>query len=241
MARTDATEHNISGAAGAAGAADSSTVQPAAIGADTVEAVVRAQLSKALGGKRGMVEAAVPTLGFAYTFLATEQLRTALLVGGSAAAVLLAVRLVQRQTPQFVLNSLFGFGIAAAFVLRTGRAEDIFLPGMILTATISAMMIISILVRWPFVGLLIGSATGDLGGWRRDRGVVRLCSTLTWLFVLPNLIKLAVQVPLYLAGGNLAALTAAKIALGWPLWLAAFAAMLWVLARGRTPLAPQQS
>lgn len=28
----------------------------------TVEALVRAQLSKALGGKRGMVEAAIPTL-----------------------------------------------------------------------------------------------------------------------------------------------------------------------------------
>ena len=29
---------------------------------ETVEAVVRAQLAKALGGRRGMVEAAVPTL-----------------------------------------------------------------------------------------------------------------------------------------------------------------------------------
>ena len=31
---------------------------------DTVEAVVRQQLSTALGGRRGMVEAAVPTLLF---------------------------------------------------------------------------------------------------------------------------------------------------------------------------------
>ena len=31
---------------------------------DTVEAVVRAQISRALGGRRGMVEAAVPTLIF---------------------------------------------------------------------------------------------------------------------------------------------------------------------------------
>ena len=65
--------------------------------------------------------------------------------------------------------------------------------------------------------------------------MLRLCTRLTWLFVLPNLIRLAIQVPFYVAG-NLAALTAAKIILGWPLALAAFAAMLWVLARGRTPL-----
>ena len=31
------------------------------VGTETVESVVRAQLSKALGGKRGMLEAAVPT------------------------------------------------------------------------------------------------------------------------------------------------------------------------------------
>jgi hypothetical protein len=104
---------------------------PPQIGHDTVEAVVRTQLANALGGKRGMLEAALPTLGFVYTYLATDQIRPALIVGGSAAAVLLVIRLVQRQTPQFVLNSLFGFAIAAAFVLRTGRAEDLFLPGMI--------------------------------------------------------------------------------------------------------------
>ncbi|MCI0686066.1 MAG: DUF3159 domain-containing protein, partial [Sporichthyaceae bacterium] len=210
---------------------------PPVIGEDTVEAVIRSQLSKALGGKRGMIEAALPTLAFVYVFLATEQLRTALIVGGALAGVLLAVRLLQRQTPQFVLNSLFGFAIAAAFVLRTGRAEDIFLPGMIYNAVVGALLIFSILVRWPFIGLLIGSVTGDLSGWRRDRGVLRLCTRLTWLFVLPNLIRLAIQVPFYLAG-NLAALAAAKIVLGWPLALAAFAAMLWVLARGRTPLSP---
>jgi hypothetical protein len=210
---------------------------PPEIGHDTVEAVVRTQLAKALGGKRGMLEAALPTLGFVYTYLATDQLRPALIVGGSAAAVLLAIRLVQRQTPQFVLNSLFGFAIAAAFVLRTGRAEDLFLPGMIYNAAVTALLIFSIVVRWPFIGLLIGSVTGDLSAWRRDPAVVRLCTKLTWLFVLPNLIRLAVQVPFYLAG-NLAALAAAKIVLGWPLAVAAFGAMLWVLARGRTPLAP---
>lgn len=210
---------------------------PPPVGYDTVEAVVRAQLSKALGGKRGMVEAALPTLGFVYVFLATERLNTALLVGGAAAAVLLLVRLAQRQTPQYVLNSLFGFAIAAAFVLRTGRAEDLFLPGMIYNAVVFGLMLLSILVRWPFIGLLIGSVTGDLSAWRRDPAVVRLCTKLTWLFVLPNLVRLAVQVPFYLAG-NLAALAAAKIVLGWPLALAAFAAMLWVLARGRTPLTP---
>jgi hypothetical protein len=40
--------------------------------------------------------------------------------------------------------------------------------------------------------------------------------------------------PLYLAG-NVAALGVAKIALGWPLWLAGVAIMGWMLLRGATP------
>src|SRR5262245_5653646 len=176
-----------------AGADGSPGSSPPEIGHDTVEAVVRTQLANALGGKRGMLEAALPTLGFVYTYLATDQLRPALIVGGSAAAVLLVIRLVQRQTPQFVLNSLFGFAIAAALVMRTGRAEDLFLPGMIYNAVVAALLILSIMIRWPFIGLMIGSVTGDLSAWRRDPAAVRPCSKVNWLFGLPNLLPVAAR------------------------------------------------
>ncbi|MEU4418893.1 DUF3159 domain-containing protein, partial [Nocardia salmonicida] len=51
----------------------------------TVEAVVRAQLSTALGGRRGMLEAAIPTVMFTVTFLTTKDLRLALILSVSAA------------------------------------------------------------------------------------------------------------------------------------------------------------
>ena len=73
------------------------------------------QLSKALGGKRGMLEAAAPTIAFTVTYLTTKDLRLALTISVSAAVVLLVVRLVQRSTPQFVINSLVGIGIGALF------------------------------------------------------------------------------------------------------------------------------
>jgi hypothetical protein len=49
-----------------------------------------------------------------------------------------------------------------------------------------------------------------------------------------------VQLPIYLIWGNdgVAAMGVAKIALGWPLQVAALGAMVWVLARGRTPIQP---
>lgn len=207
------------------------------VDARTVEDVVRAQLSQALGGRRGMLEGALPTLGFTLTYLPTRELRLSLGVGIALAVALLVVRLVQRQPVQFVVNSLVGIGIAAIFASRSGRAEDVFLPGIIYNAVYTVALALSVLVRWPLVGIMIGSVTGDLTAWRSDPGVVRLCSRLTWVLALPCALRVLVQYPLYLAG-EVGWLGVTKIALGWPLQVAALAAMVYLLARGRTPLQP---
>ena len=60
----------------------------------TVEALVRARLSRALGGRRGMLESAVPTICFTATWVSSHHLRLALGVSGAAAAILLLVRLL---------------------------------------------------------------------------------------------------------------------------------------------------
>lgn len=207
----------------------------AAVTASTVEEVVRERLSQALGGRRGMLEAALPTVAFTAVYVPTSQLRPALIVGVSIGVLLVVIRVLQRSTVQFALNSLFVIALAGFVASRTGRAEDVFLPGIIWNAVAGVLLLVSVLVRWPFVGLLIGSATGDLTAWRREPGVVRLCSKLTLIFLIPNLVRLAVQVPLYLAG-EVGWLGTMKLALGWPLYLATLAVMVWVLARGRTPL-----
>jgi hypothetical protein len=219
----------------------------------TVEEVVRRQLATALGGRRGMLEAAVPTAAFTILFVTTHNLRLAVLLAVACAGVLLVIRLVQRSTPQFVLNSLFGIGIGALFAWRAARgggdANDqalaYFLPGILYNLGYAVVMVFTILIRWPLIGFMVGSVAGDPTGWREDRGVVRLCSRLTWLLVLPCLIRVAVQAPVYLAGRNgwwdedsaVAALGVAKLAMGWPLQVAALAAMVWLLSRNRTPAA----
>ncbi|GAA0370626.1 DUF3159 domain-containing protein [Microbispora corallina] len=203
----------------------------------TVEAAVRAQMSKALGGRRGIVEAAVPTIAFTVAFVATSELKPSLVIGIGSAVILLLLRIAQRTTPQFVLNSLVGIGIGAFFAARTGDAKDVFLPGILYNGAYAAGMLLSIAVRWPIVGFLIGSVTGDPTAWHSDPALVRLCSRLTWLLMLPCLLRVVVQLPLYWAN-QVAALGIAKIALGWPLQVAGLAAMVWVLARGRTPIQP---
>ena len=79
------------------------------------------------------------------------------------------------------------------------------------------------------------TSTGDLTAWRKDPAVVRLCSKLTLVLAVPCIVRVLVQWPLYLAG-QVGWLGVTKIALGWPLQVAALAVMVWLLARGRTPI-----
>jgi len=211
---------------------------------DTVEALVRSQLSKALGGKRGMVETAMPTLTFTLSYVIASDLRLSIILGVVAALVLGVVRLVQRSSVQFVVTSLFGIGIAAVFAMRSGNAADAFLPGIIYNAVYAVVLSLSVLVRWPAIGLMIGPFIGhkeDFTSWRSDPAVVTLASRLTWLLVLPCVVRVVVQYPLWMAdtygwADTFGLLGLSKIAMGWPLQVAAFAGMVWVLARGRTPL-----
>jgi hypothetical protein len=220
---------------------------------DTVEEVVRAQISRALGGRRGMVEAAVPTLVFTALWLLTKELRLALAASVAVALVLLVARLVQRTTVQFVLNALFGIGIGWLFVsisARQGGSEDdqalaYFLPGIIYNTGYTVLLALTCLVGWPLVGFMVGSVTGDPTAWHADRQVVRLCGILTWLLAVPCLVRVVVQAPIWLAAkagsidadAAVAVLGILKIAMGWPLQLAALGAMAWVLARNKTPVA----
>jgi hypothetical protein len=209
--------------------------QPAT--AETVEHLVRSRLSEALGGRRGIVESAVPTIAFTLLYVTTHDLRLALTVSIAITVGLLIVRVMQRSSVQFILNALFGIAIAALIASRTGEARDVFLPGIVYNAGYATLFVFSILVRWPIVGFMIGGITGEPTEWHRDRALVKLCSQLTWLFALPCIVRVLVQYPLYV-GDHIALLGTAKIFLGWPLQIAAFAAMAWLLSRNKTPVEP---
>jgi Protein of unknown function (DUF3159) len=226
---------------------------PPAASIETVEAVVRRQLSSALGGRRGMLEAAVPTIAFTVLWLTTRELQVALAVSIATALVLLVARLVQRSSVQFVVNALVGIGIGWLFVTisaRRGGSEDeqalaYFLPGILYNSGYFVLMAFTCLIGWPLVGFMVGSVTGDPTAWHADKQIVRLCAQLTWLLALPCLVRVVVQAPIWLAGNSgaldvdaaIAALGVLKLALGWPLQLAALGTMLWLLGRNRTPIA----
>lgn len=182
-----------------------------------------------------MLEGALPFIAFTTAWVASHQLYVSLAVAVGVAVVLAVIRLLQRQSLKFVGQAVFPIVLAAVIASRTGRAEDIFLPGILYNGVLALLSIFTIVIRWPLVGFLIGAAIGDPTGWAKDRGLVRMTSKLTAVLAVPYVLRFVIQLPLFLAG-QVVWLGVAKVVLGWPLLIAALAVMGLMLSKGRTPM-----
>ncbi|WP_122817732.1 DUF3159 domain-containing protein [Nocardioides pantholopis] len=221
----------------------------------TVEALVRAQMASALGGRRGMLEAGIPGILFTLLWLTTKELQIALVASLVVTGLCLAARLVQRSTVQYCLNALFAVGLGWVFVriaASSGGSESdqalaFFLPGILISLGYTIVMAGSCLVGWPFIGFMLGSVTGDPTAWHSDRQIVRLCSRLTWVFLTPGAVGALLQGPIWVLGYtgvldvDLAVLLVGtlRLGLGWPLRIASWSVMVWLLARDATPIEEQ--
>ena len=200
-----------------------------------VEELVRYELGRTLGGVRGMVEAALPFIGFTVAWVTSLALYLSLGVALGTALVLALVRLLQRSSLKFVAQAVVPTAIAAIIATRTGRAEDVFLPGILYNGALAVVSLLTVAVRRPLVGFIVGAALEDPTGWIRDRGLVRMSTRLTLVLAVPYVLRFVVQLPLFLAG-QIVWLAVAKVVLGWPLLLAALFVIGLLLSRGRTPI-----
>jgi hypothetical protein len=180
-------------------------------------------LLSAMGGVRGLVESILPGLGFLVVYTITQNLLLSVLAPLVLALVFVGVRIATRQPFRSAITGVLGIALSAGLALFTGRAEDNFVFGFIINGVFLAGLLISLAVRWPFIGVIASLITGEGSAWRKDRAKFRVAviATLLWcgLFGL----RLAVELPLYFAG-NVSALAGLKLLLGVPL----YAAMLWV-------------
>ena len=225
------------------GPADAAGVEPAPAGRPQfryVEELVRYELSRTLGGVRGMVEAALPFIAFTVAWVSSRALYLSLGVALGTALVLAVVRLAQRSSLKFVAQAVIPTAIAALIATRTGRAEDVFLPGILYNGALAVVSLLTVAVRRPLVGLIVGAALENPTGWIRDRALVKMSTRLTLVLAVPYVLRFVVQLPLFLAG-QVVWLAVAKVVLGWPLLLGALFVIGLLLSRGRTPIEESDS
>lgn len=176
-------------------------------------------LERAIGGWRGMIDSGLPAAVFVIVYMVDgHQLRPALVAALGVGFLILIWRLVRKEPLTQVLAGFAGVAISAYVSSRTGEARDFFLWGLLVNVAYCAAFLISLAVRWPLMGVVVGAFTGDPSGWRNDPDLRRTFAAATWIWVFVFGSRIVVQVPLYLAG-LVGALGAAKIIMGWPLFL----------------------
>lgn len=190
----------------------------------------------AIGGWRGILESVLPSLAFVILFtIRPEPLILPLGVSVGLAAVFTVVRLVQKSPPSAAIGGLVAAAAAAALALWTGRGEDNFVPGLITNAVYGSAMLVSALIGWSLIGLAVGFLMGEGTAWRGDRRKRRAFLWLGVAWAALFFARLAVQLPLYLAG-DVTALGTLKLIMGLPLF-APLIAVTWLVVRALYPRA----
>jgi hypothetical protein len=187
------------------------------------EVPTAASLLAAIGGVCGLVESILPGLGFLVVYTLTRSLLPSVLIPLALSVVFVVVRLVRRTAPSQAFVGVLGIAISAVLAIVTGKPEDNFLPGIIINVVSLAVLLLSLALRWPLIGVIVGFLTNEGIAWRSDKAKRRVLVIATWLWVGLFALRLAVEYPLYLARET-EWLAGTKLLLGVPL----YAAVLWV-------------
>jgi len=185
--------------------------------------------SEAIGGWRGMAESVAPGGVFVMAFLTWGGFRAPVIAAVVTVVVMVLVRLIQRTPVTQALGGLLGVGLGAIWAWRAGDATEFFVPSFFYTGGYAVALLTSMLARWPAVGVVVGLLKGWGVRWRKHPYAVRRFQAATGFYLATQLVKLAVQLPLYFAGAT-AALGVAKLALGLP-WFAVALFVMWRMVR----------
>ncbi|WP_405793871.1 DUF3159 domain-containing protein [Streptomyces sp. NBC_01506] len=162
------------------------------------KAVTEAALFEAFGGVRGLVETVVPGLLFVTIFTINKNLYASAIAALVVSLLLVAVRLIRRDTVKHAFSGVFGVAFGAVFAMMTDNAKDFYLPGMVYTLGLAVAYIATSVAGVPLIGLILGPVFKENLSWRTrnpGRKSAYTKASYAWGFIL--LAKCAILFPLY--------------------------------------------
>ncbi|TCK24771.1 DUF3159 domain-containing protein [Pseudonocardia endophytica] len=186
-------------------------------------------LLEQMGGVPGIVASTVPVLVFVVVNVITS-LTPALWAAIGAGVLVLVWRLVRKDPIQPAISGLIGVGVCALVANQTGEARGFYLPGLLYSAFLGVVALVSVVVRWPLAGVIWHGINGHGQGWRQDPVLLRAYTWATsiWAFVFAA--RVVVQGLLY--GENAETLLGiARLAMGYPLLGVAILATVLIVRR----------
>lgn len=193
-----------------------------------------------VGGVRGIIESSAPGVVFVVAYLVWGGYRVPTLAACATVAVMVIARLIARQRIIHALGGVFGVALGALWAWRFADPGEYFVPGFWVNGATFAALALSIVIRWPVVGVVVAFARGASMEWRADARLRRRFGVATAVMAGLFAAKLAVQLPLYWAD-EVTTLGIAKVAMGIPLFvLTAWA--IWLMVRNEAlPGTPKEN
>lgn len=175
---------------------------------------LRAEFRELLSGRVGVADAVIPPLAFV-TVNAAWGLGPAASAGLGTAFAISVFRLTAGKPPRFALAGVLGTVVAVLLSLRSGSAETYFLPGMVMGALTSLLVVASIVVGRPFVAWTSRLARGWPIGWYWHPRVRPAYTRASWMWAAFFASRTLLQWQLFVAGET-EILGLARVVMGWP-------------------------
>ncbi|MDV6265443.1 DUF3159 domain-containing protein [Rhodococcus sp. AD45-ID] len=182
-----------------------------------------------LGGVSGLVYTSLPILIFV-PVNSIWNLTAAIWAAVGVAVLIAAWRVFRKESIQPAISGVLGVAVSAFIAHRTGDAKGYFLFGIYTSLAYGAAFVVSILIRWPLVGIIWGFLNGHGNLWRRHKGAVRAYDIATAAWALVFGARYVVQSQLY-DTDHTGWLAVARIAMGWPLAGLAFVVTIWAVRK----------
>jgi hypothetical protein len=157
-------------------------------------------LFDAVGGWRTVAEAVASRVLFLVVYLLTGEVPLSALTAFGGVVVFAVARVFTDRKYWQATIGLVIVGTSALLAGGTGYAANFYLTAVLMQAGGGAVFLVSLLVRWPVIGLVVGAVRGERFGWRRDPLLRRRYRRCTAVFLAKYAVATAVLVPLYLAG-----------------------------------------
>jgi hypothetical protein len=199
---------------------------------DVTDQLTGQSLRELLGGRRGALDASIPPAAFVLGWLVSGgSIGWGALSAVGVGALIGALRLARGGRVSAVLASVAAVAGGSLIALYTGRAQDVFLIQLLSNVASALAWAVSILVRWPLLGVVVGLLLGQKTRWRRDPDLLRAYGRASWVWVFGQYTVRVVIFGLLWWSGWVVALGVARIALSWPLVALTVAASAVVLRR----------
>ncbi len=186
-------------------------------------------LLEQMGGVAGLAYSAVPILVFVLVN-SMVGLTPAIWAAMGVAVGIAVLRVVRKEPLQPAISGLIGVAACSFIAYRSGDAKGFFLLGIWTNLIYGGVFLVSILARWPLVGVAWSALNGLGFAWRKQRRALIGYDVATFAWTLVFAAKYVVQQWLY-ASDETGWLAFARIAMGYPLAALALIVTVWAIRR----------